>query len=29
MGEGLARLRKDRGRLPEGFDFDRSEAHGR
>jgi len=25
----LARLRKYRGRLPEGFSFDRLEAHGR
>jgi antitoxin MazE len=28
-GELLARLRKHRGRLPEGFVFDRLEAHGR
>ena len=27
--ELLARLRKFRGRLPEGFRFDRLEAHGR
>jgi antitoxin MazE len=27
--ELLARLRKLRGRLPEGFQFDRLEAHGR
>ncbi len=25
----LARLRRYRGRLPEGFEFDRLEAHGR